>query len=230
MIANNVNEALQSAYKPGHSCETALIKIFNDLLTHLDQNHEVLVALLDLSAAFDTVDHTLLLQRLETTHGISGTALRWGKSYLSERTMRVTVDVMFSNPVTLDVGLPQGPQLGPRFYSDYTQPMGRLIRLLLLLYPLYANDTQLLKPVLSKSTLPGCIAELTTGIERIAGWMKDNKLTINCDKTEFLIVSSRKNQKYFSMDSIEICGGAVVRSDKAKNLGVIIDSTLDMDN
>ena len=144
MIANNVKEPLQSAYKPGHSCETALIKIFNDLLTHLDQNHAVLVALLDLSAAFDTVDHALLLQRLETTHGISGTALRWVKSYLSERTMRVTVDGMFSNPVTLDVGLPQGSQLGPRFYSDYTQPMGRLIRLLLLLYHLYADDTQLL--------------------------------------------------------------------------------------
>ena len=111
MIANNVNEP----YKPGHSCETALIKIFNDLLTHLDQNHAVLVALLDLSAAFDTVDHLLLLQRLETTHGISGTALRWVKSYLSERTMRVTVDGMFSNPVTLDVGLPQGSQLGPDF-------------------------------------------------------------------------------------------------------------------
>ena len=126
MTTNNSNEKMQSAYKSGHSCETALVKIFNDLLTHLDHNRAVLLTLLDLSAAFDTVDHDILLKRLEITHGISGQALKWIKSYLTGRTTRVCVADAYSDLITLDVGLPQGSQLGPRLYSAYidlTQPV-----------------------------------------------------------------------------------------------------------
>ena len=80
---------LQSAYRAGHSTETALLKVQNDILLAMDRQHVTLLVLLDLSAAFDTVDHRVLLRRLEVTYGITGTALQWFRSYLTGRTQRV---------------------------------------------------------------------------------------------------------------------------------------------
>ena len=180
--ANSLGETLQSAYKPGHSCETAMLKITNDILINLDQNHGILLSLLDLSAAFDTVDHALLLERLTSTKRISGQVIKWIESYLTDRTMHVNVNGKSSEPVLLEVGLPQGSMLGPEFYNDYTQPMGRLIRILLLLYHLYADDAQIMKVVRHPLELQSAVSKLSHGIEKIASWMENNKLKINCDK------------------------------------------------
>ena len=83
---------LQSAYRAGHSTETALLKVQNDILLAMDRQHVTLLVLLDLSAAFDTVDHRVLLRRLEVTYGITGTALQWFRSYLTGRTQRVYIN------------------------------------------------------------------------------------------------------------------------------------------
>ena len=89
---NYLQEVCQSAYKKGHSTETALIAVFDALLTGLDKpNTGYLVAMLDMSAAFDTVDHAVLLERLRSTFGIKGTSIRWFESYLSNRTVRVSI-------------------------------------------------------------------------------------------------------------------------------------------
>ena len=77
---------LQSAYRAGHSTETALLKVQNDILLAMDRQHVTLLVLLDLSAAFDTVDHQVLLRRLEVTYGSTGTVLQWFRSYLTGRT------------------------------------------------------------------------------------------------------------------------------------------------
>ena len=76
---------LQSAYRKGHSTETALLKVQNDILMNMNRQHVTLLVLLDLSAAFDTVDHNILLTHLKTGISIKGTALNWFMSYLSER-------------------------------------------------------------------------------------------------------------------------------------------------
>ena len=193
--ANETSEIMQSAYKAYHSTETAIMWIFNVLLTQLDKGNAVLMALLDLSAAFDTVDHTILKRRLQMTHGIDGKALEWVASYLSNRTMRVCVDGEYSHDLSLDVSLPQGSQLGPRFYSDYTQPMGRLIRIIELLFSGFADDTQLLKPVTSPADIPSALEHLSNGIRRIGTWMYDNKLKLNPDKTEFLSLLAKETSR-----------------------------------
>ena len=84
--SNQLNEPLQSAYKRFHSCETALVCVHNDILRAIDDRHCVILLLLDLSAAFDTVDHDILLTRLKSKFSICGTALEWFRSYLTNRT------------------------------------------------------------------------------------------------------------------------------------------------
>ena len=109
-----------SGFKPGHSTETALLKVFNDLILTVDSGSPAILVLLDLSAAFDTVDHRILLSRLENQVGISGTALSWFRSYLTDRTFSVQVGEFSSSEALLTCGVPQGSILAP--YLSYCFP------------------------------------------------------------------------------------------------------------
>ena len=113
MAHNDLQEALQSAYKPAHSTETALLRVQNDFLQVIDKRQCGMLILLDLSAAFDTVDHSVLLQRLSDRLNVKGTALNQFESYLSDRTQSVVVSDESSHLVPLSCGIPQGSVLGP---------------------------------------------------------------------------------------------------------------------
>ena len=95
MVSNAIFPALQSSYRRFHSTETALIKVTNDILLKMNSQHVTMLILSDLSAAFDTVDHRILLERLSDEVGIRGTALNWFRSYLSDRSQRVSVHGVF---------------------------------------------------------------------------------------------------------------------------------------
>ena len=110
--ANQLNEPLQSAYKPFHSCETALVRVHNDILVAIDKRHCVMLLLLDLSVAFDTVDHDILLTRLHSKYSISGIALEWFCSYLTNRSQFVLIEGCRSQSRELKCGVPQGSVLG----------------------------------------------------------------------------------------------------------------------
>ena len=105
---NNLHEPSQSAYRRQHSTETALIKIQSDILEALDNGRVAALVLLDLSVTFDTVDHSILIERLEHTHGISSDALRWTTSYLRERNQQVIIGDVSWADVLLEYGVPQG--------------------------------------------------------------------------------------------------------------------------
>ena len=107
LSSNRLLPDSQSAYRPFHSTETALIKVVNDLLIAMDQGNVSILTLLDLSSAFDTIDHDILLERLSSLYGISGVVLSWFQSYLSDRTQFVTIDDNRSNTVNLEFGVPQ---------------------------------------------------------------------------------------------------------------------------
>ena len=113
---NGFHERFKSAYKVHHSTETALLRITNDILLLLDRGDNVFLLLLDLSAAFDTVNHSLLLSRLENSFGIRGTVLQWFHSDLSGRSQFVEVKDTESSVGNLTVGVPQGSVLGPILY------------------------------------------------------------------------------------------------------------------
>ena len=150
MTENNLHKHLQSAYKPGHSTETALVKVQNDILTSIDQHGVVILVMLDLSAAFNTIDHDILFSRMENTLGITGQALAWFKSYLSGRTLRIKIDKSFSELQDILWSVPQGSVLGPLLFLVYLLPLGKLIRKHGLELHIYSDDTQLylaIKPI-----------------------------------------------------------------------------------
>ena len=112
----NCNQLLsdfQSAYCPHHSTETALLKVTNDLLSAMDDGKISVLVLLDLSAAFDTIDHEILLHRLHNVFGFGNTVLSWCQSYLENRSQIVTVHGKHSTPASLRHGVPQRSVLGP---------------------------------------------------------------------------------------------------------------------
>jgi hypothetical protein len=111
---------LQSAYRAGHSTETALLKVHNDIMCSMDQQRVLLLVLLDLSAAFDTVDHQVLSRRLEVSFGITGTALKWFKSYLTNISQRVLINGNYSQSFSLPHGVPQA-LVSVRCFSQSTQ-------------------------------------------------------------------------------------------------------------
>ena len=98
--------------------------------------------MLDLSAAFDVIDHNILFRRLEHTYGIASSALSWIKSYLSDRSQCVAVGSVLSDSQTLAIGVPQGSVLGPKLYCMFSKPIGEICRLHNMKYHIYADDTQ----------------------------------------------------------------------------------------
>ena len=144
---NNLMEPLQSAYRPHHSTETALLRVRTDILKAMDNQEVACLVLLDLSAVFDMVDHKILLERLENYFGITGTALRWIRSYLTNQSQRVVIGDTNttgakSSGISLECGVPQGSALGPILFTLYTSPLGQICSSKVH-YHLYADDQQL---------------------------------------------------------------------------------------
>ena len=124
MNQNNLCDKFQSGFRVNHNTKSALLKVTNDLLLTTDTGDCALLILLELSSAFDTVDHSILLYRLEKWVGIRDTALEWFKSYLSDRTFTVILGNASSSVTALTCGVPQGSILGPLLFSIYMLPSG----------------------------------------------------------------------------------------------------------
>ena len=191
--ANQLNEPLQSTYKPSHSCETALVRVHNDILVAIDKRHCVMLLLLDLSAAFDTVDHDILHTRLHSKYSISGIALERFRSYLTNRSQFALIEGCISQSRELKCGVPQGSVLGLTMYVLYTAPLADILRFHEMQFHLYADDIQF---YISFSTnndmeLTNSITKIEECLSDIDKWMSINRLKLNKDKTELLYLFSK---------------------------------------
>ena len=128
MKKNGLLEKMQSAYKEAHTTETALLRVQTDILSTMDEKKGVFLILLDLSTAFDTVDHHLLLSFLETHVGLRGSVLNLLQMYLTDRSQCVSVNGVLSELSQLAFGIPQGSVLGPILFCIYTLPLGAILR------------------------------------------------------------------------------------------------------
>uniref|UniRef100_A0A8C6VWU7 Reverse transcriptase domain-containing protein n=1 Tax=Nothobranchius furzeri TaxID=105023 RepID=A0A8C6VWU7_NOTFU len=223
---HNIYDSFQSGFRRAHSTETALLRVSNDLLTHSDAGDCSVLVLLDLTAAFDTVDHHLLLERLRDWVGLSGSALEWFSSYLSERSFSVAISKFRSSTTSLTHGVPQGSVLGPLLFLLYLLSLQHILSSFKgISYHLYADDIQLyisFKPhEMSKLQL------LHTCLDSIKTWMAGSFLQLNEDKTEIRICAPDK-----LVPKVRDSLGQLASHTKpsVRNLGVTFDPGLTLDS
>ena len=172
---NNLIDVLHFAYCAHHSVETALLNVHNDLLLVMNCGKITLLVLLDLYAACDTVDHSILLSRMNSYFGIGGVALDWLQSYLSGRTYRVPIDNVTSDISQLKYGLPQGSVLGPILCSMCTSPTADIIRKHGLKYHCYADYTKIYISVNpTQSNVKDAIEQIEACLDDLRQWMSRN--------------------------------------------------------
>lgn len=148
MTINSLYPELQSSYRQHHSTETALLEVMNDILLNMNSQQVTLMMLLNFSAAFDTVNHDILLERLDKVIGMRSVTLDWFRSYLSDRCQQVCIDGSLSNQRHLNCGVPQGSCLGPLLFVTYTSTLFKVIERHLPEAHCYADDTQLVSSLM----------------------------------------------------------------------------------
>ena len=216
LCKNNLIDMYQSAYVSNRSTETALLKVKSDVLNAVDRQEVVFLVMLDLSAAFDTIDHALMLKHFETNMGISGCALQWLKSYLESRVYQVNIDGVLSETHKLDFGVPQwgtpkssnpqGSVLGSLCFRPilYTSPVGKIIHKHGINFHFYADDTQMY--ISFNPKIPGACQSALTKLEsciiELSNWMTSYKLKLNHSKTEFFIAGTAQGLN--KLPSIEL--------------------------
>lgn len=231
---NQLNVFLQSSisldpsqygFRANHSTELALVKSTEEIREALDRGGNAVLILLDLSAAFDTVHHEVLMDRLSDI-GVKAQAWRLLKSFLSERSQTVDFEGNKSQAFSLPCGVPQGSSLSPTFFNIYVAPLAGVIRSFGFLPTTYADDTQIVVAIKEG-------AEKETGIRfhdcmsAVSGWMAANCLKLNSNKTEVLKFGN--NPHVWTPDWWpEDLGHCPTLSGKAKNVGVYVDTKITM--
>ena len=219
----------QSAYRKFHNTETALLKLLNDVYCTIDGRKITVLIALDLSAAFDTLDHSTILTRLQHSFGITGPALSWLSTYLDGRSQFVKVGDTRSSILRNIYGVPQGSVLGPTLFACYVAPIASLISSYGVQFHQYADDTQLYIGV-SPADVAITVDLLDRCTSALEDWFSQNGMCLNPAKSEVLVLGTRQNlSKLHGNQSFSIAGCSVRPSDKIKNLGVTLDPTLSFD-
>ena len=217
--------SLQSAYRPHFSSETAVLKILSDILSCFDNGKVCLLAFLDLTSAFDCVDHDILSQRLHVSCGFRGSVLKWFTSFLSNRTMAVS-HVSRTRFVPVTSGVPQGSVLGPLLFSLYTADIVTVVHNHGLNVHLFADDV-----VIYGSTSPNDTNSLSTRLsaclDNLKAWLKSNRLMLNPRKTKVMWCHSSRRRLNTS-SPVRVDDTFLPLDHCVRYLGVILDPNLSL--
>ena len=212
---------LQSGFRRFHPVETALLKVQTDVLMSMDRQEITLLALLDLSSAFDTIDHQILLNVIENDFGIIGSAQKWFAScLLSIQKQLVLINDRTSDDFHLSCGVPQGSSMGPILFILYISRLYHVVTDHLPSAHGYADDTRLylsFRPN-GRSSQDHAIASVEACISDVRAWLIYNHLLINDSKTEFLVVGSCHQVSKIAIDSITVGDSTIQPLDSVRNL------------
>ena len=223
---NNLNVKEEFGYKEAHSTEMLLVWVTNYLLEACDKNMPTVVLLLDLSAAFDTVDHEKLLKILEEEIGVTGVALEWFKEFLTNRTQRVKIGDSYSTVALLLYGVIQGSILGPRLFNIYIRSVYKRVEPTKFEIVGFADDHQLLRQFALSFKVTALGDDIRNCLGVISDWMNEHFLCLNQSKTKILVVAPPSVQAEIVISGVILENSCIRFVDSAKNLGVIIDSVL----
>ena len=226
---NNTDNRFQSAYRAHCSTETALARVQNDLLQAVDREGGAMLILLDLSAAFDTIDHRLLLEMLMNRMGVHGVAWNWFQSYLKHRNQRVSINGVSSGDRLLKYGVPQGSVLGPVLFTSYTQSLHDILDDID--FHCYADDTQLylaFNPRSSDSTSTA-VSKIECCFLKVKAWMSSYFLKLNDAKTEVLIITPPNLSSHLQSVNFQLGESSVSPGKHVRDLGVTWDSSMNFE-
>ena len=214
---NNILFDMQYGFRPGRSCEQALLNAQNSILNSLSKREITMLLLIDFSKAFDMIEHQVLLTKLEH-YGVRGVALDWFKSYLSGRRQYVSVNGATSSVKPIKYGVPQGSILGPLLFVIYINDLPNISKYAKFI--LYADDANIL---LTGKDTEEILKKFDTIALSILKWVNTNGLALNLKKTKCMIFS---RQQVFINREIKIGGVIIDREKEARFLGVIVDDKL----
>ena len=217
----------QSAYREHHSCETALVRLTNDLLWSMEKQRVMALVAIDLSAAFDTVDHTVLLKVLQQNIGVNGKALNWMDTYLRPRGFKVNIGNEYPKYIPMDFLVPQGSILGPVLFSTYISTLRLEVPRSIDLIGFADNHVMKKDFLASKcNDEDNTIHQLQDCCMRVKNWMDHNRLKMNSNKTEFILIGSKQQLQKCYTSQININSENIIMSETIKYLGAWLDSNL----
>ena len=208
---------LQFGFRAKHSTTQALISITEKIRSALDSGNVTCGIFIDLQKAFDTVDHMLLLQKLEH-YGIRDNANKWFKSYLTNRKQFVSINGFQSDEALMQFGVPQGSILGTILFLLYINDLNNASRFCTT--RLFADDTCLL---IKNKNLKQLKKHLNLDLRNVCNWLKANKISLNSSKTEMLLFRHHNKVINYNL-KIKIDGKKLLPSDFVKYLGLYIRS------
>ena len=229
LVRNNLLTDKNYGYEKYHSTELLLLKVVNDLYESFDKNIPAVLVLLDLSAAFDTVDHNKLLEILEKEIGIEGVALSWFESFLKGRTQKVKIGDDYSDLAELLYGVAQGSVLGPILFKIYIRSFYKHVADTFNVEG-FADDHQLIKQFLVAFQKIALGENIVDCLKHIGVWMNEYFLKLNESKTKILIMAPPSVQSQIVIRGIFIGKDCIRFVDSAKNLGIILDSILSFES
>ena len=210
----------QYGFRPGNSTTDCLVDLINEITLSLDKESYAVSLFLDLSKAFDTVNHSILLSKLDL-YGIRNIEIQWFRSYLSKRTQKVHVNGMFSDSLAIYTGVPQGSILGSLLFLISINDIVKITNYFSL--RLFADDTSL---TATGKNLDQLLQKINQKLPVIYEWLCSNKLTLNLNKTKYLIFQPRQKVNYNLYPTLKKADQCLEQSYSIKYLGLVIDCFL----